>query len=654
MRWGLALVCAIVFALPANAFAGVVISDASLDFGTLTVSDSVSRQVTVTNTGTTAVKSTGGVSTGVSNFGANPDGCFLVSLAAGASCTATINFHPTVVGPRTGSVRWNFDDGSNATITLSGTGTPQVTISDATLDFGTVPVNANASRAVTITNIGSEPVRWIGRVGTSASQFGVDPDGCFGVTLTAGASCTTNVTFHPTTTGPHSGSSAWNFTDAFGGTPGVVVNLTGTGSPQLAISSSSIDFGEVAVNGRASLQVTLTNQGLTPLKWIGETGTSASQFEGAFTGCFAVTLAGGASCTATLIFHPTSVGPKSGEHHWNFEGSPIISASLTGTGIPDTVPPVLTTPGTLTAEATSAAGAAANFTVTAMDAVSGSSAVTCTPVSGSTFVLGTTTVSCSATDDAGNTGTATFDVTVVDTTAPAIGGIPANRVVEATSPGGATVTYTLPTATDLVDGTVTVVCSPSSGTTFALGTKSVLCTATDAHLNKATAGFDVTVRDTTPPTLTLPANIWTPATSPAGAAVAFTATASDLVSGTVGVTCAPTSGAALTVGDTVVSCSATDAALNTANGSFTVHVAGALELLGLLKSASIGVVPGKSLENKAADASAAATAGDTATACTTLQSYSSELVAQTGKKVTTAKSAELARLVAQARAALGC
>src|SRR2546430_694287 len=116
MRWGLVLVCAVVLAVPANAFAGVVISDATMDLGTVTVSDSVSRQVTVTNPGTDTVRWTGGVSTGVSQFGANPDGCFAVTLTAGASCTATITFHPTVVGPRTGSVRWNFDDGSNATI----------------------------------------------------------------------------------------------------------------------------------------------------------------------------------------------------------------------------------------------------------------------------------------------------------------------------------------------------------------------------------------------------------------------------------------------------------------------------------------------------------------------------------------------------------
>ena len=44
--------------------------------------------------------------------------------------------------------------------------------------------------------------------------------------------------------------------------------------------------------------------------------------------------------------------------------------------------------------------------------------VTCDPASGSTFALGTTTVTCSANDAAGNTGDNTFTVTVADTLAP--------------------------------------------------------------------------------------------------------------------------------------------------------------------------------------------------------------------------------------------
>jgi predicted extracellular nuclease len=86
----------------------------------------------------------------------------------------------------------------------------------------------------------------------------------------------------------------------------------------------------------------------------------------------------------------------------------------------DFVPPVLTLPANITAEATSAAGASVTFTTSALDAVTGAATVSCSFSSGDTFPLGATTVHCSATDGHDNTATDSFTVTVVDTTAPSI------------------------------------------------------------------------------------------------------------------------------------------------------------------------------------------------------------------------------------------
>jgi hypothetical protein len=178
----------------------------------------------------------------------------------------------------------------------------------------------------------------------------------------------------------------------------------------------------------------------------------------------------------------------------------------------DSTPPVVTVPANITREATSSAGAAVTFTVTAADDVDGPVPVTCAPPSGSTFGLGTTTVNCTATDAAGNVGSGFFTVTVRDTTPPTLS-LPADITVEATGPGGATVTYSA-TSTDIVDGSVPVICSPASGSTFPLGSTTVQCSATDSHLNKATGSFNVTVQDTTPPTVVSttpsPTSLWPP------------------------------------------------------------------------------------------------------------------------------------------------
>src|SRR5207249_5905372 len=93
------------------------------------------------------------------------------------------------------------------------------------------------------------------------------------------------------------------------------------------------------------------------------------------------------------------------------------------------------------------------YAPTATDNCPGVSAVTCSPASGSTFNKGTTTVTCSATDAVGNTGSCSFTVTVNDTEKPALTACPAN-ISSNNAPGlcTAVVTYTAPTAADNCDG----------------------------------------------------------------------------------------------------------------------------------------------------------------------------------------------------------
>ena len=239
--------------------------------------------------------------------------------------------------------------------------------------------------------------------------------------------------------------------------------------------------------------------------------------------------------------------------------------------VQDTTPPVLTVPGPITIEATGPGGAVVTYSgVSATDTVSGNLTPSCSPASGSTFPVGTTTVNCTATDGSGNSTSKSFTVTVRDTTPPTLT-LPAPISAEATGAGGAAVSYTA-TATDTVSGALTPSCAPASGSTFALGTTTVTCTATDGSGNQASGQFTITVRDTTPPTLTLPAPITAEATDPSGAAVSYTATATDTVSGNLTPSCSPPSGSTFLFGTTTVSCTATDGAGNKASGQFTVTV----------------------------------------------------------------------------------
>ena len=84
----------------------------------------------------------------------------------------------------------------------------------------------------------------------------------------------------------------------------------------------------------------------------------------------------------------------------------------------DTTPPAITCPESQTLECVDH-GAVATFSASATDNC-GVADTSCAPPSGSTFGLGTSNATCSATDDSGGTSNCTFSVTVVDTQPPVV------------------------------------------------------------------------------------------------------------------------------------------------------------------------------------------------------------------------------------------
>jgi hypothetical protein len=157
------------------------------------------------------------------------------------------------------------------------------------------------------------------------------------------------------------------------------------------------------------------------------------------------------------------------------------------------------------------------------------------------------------------------------TNPPAILGA-TSQVVEATGPSGAVVTFSV-TATNVCQPSVRVVCTPPSGSTFPLGTNTVTCVAVDALGATNAASFTVVVQDTTPPSITCPANISLFATNPAGQAVSFTVTATDNCGPVATLSSLPASGSVFPLGVTTVTNWAIDAAGNSTGCTFTVTLA---------------------------------------------------------------------------------
>jgi hypothetical protein len=264
-------------------------------------------------------------------------------------------------------------------------------------------------------------------------------------------------------------------------------------------------------------------------------------------------------------------------------------------------------------------------------------------------------------DVAGNCATAgPIGPIKVDRKAPTLT-MPTNVIAEAIQPGVAEVTVVAATATDGGSGVQSVVC-PTGTFKFPLGTTNVICVATDAVGNTSEAHYSVTVRDTKPPSLSLPANITVNATSPAGAAVSYTVSATDGADPNPTLSCSTPSGSGFPIGQWTVTCVATDQSGNSSTGSFTVKVKGAKEQLAdliqkVINTSSLSPAAKTLLIGKLNQLLASFDPTNPAqkqAVCLALQIFKEAVQLQAGKTITQAQAAAWIADANRIRAVLGC
>jgi len=338
----------LVNAWPTAAAPAVTLSPTSLTFAATTVgATSAAQVVTVKNTGTAALTLTSETLTGTntSSFIISAKTC-TTSLAAGASCTVSVEFKPAAAGTLTANLSIADNaTGSPQTVKLTGSGTAAaltVSVSPATLTFASTAVGATtAAQAVTIKNTGTSTVTLTSETltGTNATSFVKSATTC-GASLAASASCTVSIEFKPASAGAKTASLS--VADNATGSPQTVA-LSGTGTAAtltVTLSPTTLTFASTVVGATTAAQVvTIKNTSTAAVTLTSETltGTNATSFVKSATTC-TTSLAAAASCTVSIEFKPTVAGSLTAS----------LSVADNATGSPQTV----ALKGTATAAAT--------------------------------------------------------------------------------------------------------------------------------------------------------------------------------------------------------------------------------------------------------------------------------------------------------------
>jgi len=316
-------------------------TQSSLDFGSVLVGNNQSLSETVANSGSSSLTITQASPTGA---GFSINGLSLpLTLAPGQSSP---NFNVVFAPQSTGAVNGNLaisSDASNPTlnIALSGSGVTSITPAALTptqpsLSFGSVQVGNNQSLSETVTNTGgsSATISQDTVTGTGFTVNGLNPP----VTLISGQSVTFSVIFTPPSAGSASGNLAI-VSSASNPTLNIPLSGTGTAPGQLAVSPTSLAFGNVVVGTSANLPATLSATGASVT--VSSVNLSSSEFT--LSGIsFPTTITAGNNLPFTVTFTPQATGAASGTASFvsNASNSPTV-LSLGGTGTPAPVHSVL-------------------------------------------------------------------------------------------------------------------------------------------------------------------------------------------------------------------------------------------------------------------------------------------------------------------------
>jgi uncharacterized cupredoxin-like copper-binding protein len=301
-----------------------------LEFGAVTVGATTQKTFTIRNTGTAPLV--------VSEIRSN-DNAFTVSPTAvtvtPSSATAvTVAFTPAAAKSYNGSiVLLNNGVAGTSTVRVSGSGavvgSRVISISPATLDFGSVGVGVQADKYFSISNTGDEELRVTGVTSSNAVFVPFQTTG----SVQPGKTENFTVLFKAASAGTFSGTIAVT-SNATAGANTLAATARATVGAVVAVSGN-LSFGNVPVNTEATKTLTVRNSGDSAFDVTGIT-SSDSAFSLGFS---RITLAPGTSNDWTVRFKPTAASTYSATIQIQTTApSGAASVSASGTGLAAVTP----------------------------------------------------------------------------------------------------------------------------------------------------------------------------------------------------------------------------------------------------------------------------------------------------------------------------
>jgi hypothetical protein len=238
------------------------------------------------------------------------------TVPPGASHDLDVRFMPVSPGPKSTRLRFISDDQDESLVdvNLSGTATtaPEIDVMPATQNFGVVWLGADSSRTFIVRNVGSANLEVMDTSlnGSDAGEFAIAQGGA-PFTLAPGVTHNLDVLFAPASAGIRTAIVRLTSNDQDEATTDLAVGGTGIMPPDIEVTPTEHNFGEVVVGLSRSRMFAITNSGGADLQ------VTATSFGGGDASEFAVgqgaapfTVASGATHNLEIRLAPTSEGLK--------------------------------------------------------------------------------------------------------------------------------------------------------------------------------------------------------------------------------------------------------------------------------------------------------------------------------------------------------